>query len=52
MLSRIKIGFPGICKALLEFDDSKLSVDDLKAISTQLPTSEEVCQVGNARKLH
>lgn len=42
MLSRIKMGFPDIRKALLDFDDEKLSVDDLKAISKQLPTSEEV----------
>ncbi len=42
MLSRIKLGFPEIRKALLDIDDSRLSVDDLKAISRQLPTSEEV----------
>lgn len=42
MLSRIKLGFPEIRKALLDVDDRKLSVDDLKAISRQLPTSEEV----------
>jgi hypothetical protein len=42
MLSRIKMSFPDIRKALLELDDHKLSYDDLKAISKQLPTSEEV----------
>jgi hypothetical protein len=42
MLSRIKLGYPQIRKALLNIDDSKLSVDDLKAISKQLPTLEEV----------
>lgn len=43
MLSRIKMDYPEIRRALLEIDDEKLSVDDLKAISKQLPTSEEVC---------
>jgi hypothetical protein len=42
MLSRIKLGLPEIRKALLDIDDEKLSVDDLKAIGRQLPTSEEV----------
>lgn len=45
MLSRIKMGLPDIRKALLTFDDQRLSVDDLKAISKQLPTSEEVVVV-------
>lgn len=42
MLSRIKMGLPDIRRALLELDDKKLSIDDLRAISKQLPTSEEV----------
>ena len=42
MLSRIKIGLSDIRKALLELDDQRLSIDDLRAISRQLPTSEEV----------
>jgi diaphanous 1 len=42
MLSRIKLDLPDIRKALLDIDDNKLSVDDLKAIGRQLPTSEEV----------
>ena len=42
MLSRIKIGLADIRKALLELDDSKLSIDDLRAIGRQLPTAEEV----------
>jgi diaphanous 1 len=42
MLSRIKMEYPEIRRALLEIDDEKLSIDDLKAISKQLPTSEEV----------
>lgn len=46
MLSRIKMGFPDIRKALLDLDDEKLSFDDLKAISRQLPTSDEVCILG------
>jgi hypothetical protein len=43
MLSRIKMGFPEIRQALLDIDDHRLSIDDLKAISKQLPTPEEVC---------
>lgn len=43
MLSRIKMGLPEIRRALLELDDIKLSIDDLRAISKQLPTTEEVC---------
>ena len=39
MLSRIKIGLSDIRKALLELDDQRLSIDDLRAISRQLPTS-------------
>lgn len=42
MLSRIKIGMSEIRRALLELDDQKLSIDDLRAIGRQLPTSEEV----------
>jgi diaphanous 1 len=42
MLSRIKLPFPDIRKALLEIDDVKLTTDDLKAIGRQLPTLEEV----------
>lgn len=42
MLSRIKMNYAEIRKALLSVDDTVLSVDDLKAISKQLPTPEEV----------
>jgi hypothetical protein len=42
MLSRIKMGFPDIRKALLNLDDQALSIEDLKAISKQLPTPDEV----------
>lgn len=42
MLSRFKIGYSAIRQALLDLDDSALSIDDLKAISKQLPTTEEV----------
>ena len=42
MLARIKLGLPDIRKAILDIDDEKLLVDDLKAIVRQLPTSEEV----------
>ncbi|THH10298.1 hypothetical protein EW146_g8409 [Bondarzewia mesenterica] len=45
MLSRIKMGLPEIRDALLSVDDDKLSVDDLRAIGKQLPTSEEVTRL-------
>jgi len=41
MLSRFKITALQIRHALLSFDD-QLSIDDLKAISKQLPSQEEV----------
>jgi len=42
MLARIKLSMPEIRRSLLEIDDQALSVDDLKAISKQLPTLDEV----------
>ena len=45
MLMRIKLGLPEIRKALLDLNDQSLSVDELRAISRQLPTPEEVCTV-------
>ena len=42
MLARIKRDLPALRKAILEHDDEKLSVDELKAISRQLPTTDEV----------
>ncbi|CDO73783.1 hypothetical protein BN946_scf185015.g111 [Trametes cinnabarina] len=45
MLSRVKLGLSDIRRALLELDDMKLSVDELRAISRQLPTSEEVTRL-------
>lgn len=42
MLSRFKIGYSAIRQALLDLDDSVLDIDDLKAISKQLPTADEV----------
>ena len=42
MLARIKLDLPVIRSAILELDDDKLSTDELKAISKQLPTTEEV----------
>ncbi|KAJ8455460.1 hypothetical protein ONZ51_g12454 [Trametes cubensis] len=54
MLSRIKIGLADIRKALLELDDSKLSIDDLRAIGRQLPTAEEMTRLkdfGDLNKL-
>ncbi|TFY52581.1 hypothetical protein EVJ58_g9930, partial [Rhodofomes roseus] len=45
MLSGIKRELPEIRLALLTLDDSKLSVDDLRAIGRQLPTAEEVARL-------
>jgi hypothetical protein len=45
MLARIKLSFPDIRRALLAVDDEKLSVDDIKAISKQLPTAEEAARI-------
>jgi diaphanous 1 len=45
MLSRIKLTFPEIKKCILELNDEKLSVDDLRAISKHLPTGEEVTRI-------
>jgi len=42
MLSRIKLDLGEIRRALLDVDDSKLTPDELRAISRQLPTPEEV----------
>ena len=42
MLSRIKLNLEEIRRALLDVDDSKLTPDELRAISRQLPTPEEV----------
>ena len=42
MLSRIKMDNIEIRRCMLEVDDEKLSIDDLKAIGKQLPSSEEV----------
>ena len=45
MLSRIKISPQDIRKALLSLEDDQLSIDDLKAISRQLPTNEEITRL-------
>lgn len=42
MLAKIKLDLAVIRKAILELDDEKLSMDDLKAIGKQLPSIEEV----------
>ena len=52
MLSRIKLSLPEIRRALLELDDDALTLDELKAISKQLPTSEEVSQRIQASPYH
>ncbi|KAF8138924.1 hypothetical protein EV363DRAFT_1315171 [Boletus edulis] len=54
MLSRFKIGYSAIRQALLDLDDSVLSIDDLKEISKQLPTADEVTRIkdfGDVTKL-
>ncbi|KIY49480.1 hypothetical protein FISHEDRAFT_65448 [Fistulina hepatica ATCC 64428] len=45
MLSRIKLDLPDIRQALLELSDGSFSIDDLRAISRQLPTSDEVTRI-------
>jgi diaphanous 1 len=45
MLSRIKLDLSDLRNALLDIDDNKLPVDDLKAIARQLPTPEEVAPI-------
>ena len=42
MLARIKLSLPEIRRALMEMDDRQLSIDELRAISKQLPTPDEV----------
>lgn len=42
MLARLKLDLSVIRKAIMEIDDDKLSMDELKAIGKQLPTTEEV----------
>ena len=45
MLSRIKLDLPNIRKAIIDLDDDKLSVDNLKLIKRQLPSSEEIARL-------
>ena len=45
MLARIKLSKSEIRQALLEVDDNRLSTDDLRAISRQLPTQEEINRI-------
>lgn len=45
MLSRIKLSNHDIRAAVLSLDDVRLSIDDLKAMSRQLPTQEEVARL-------
>lgn len=54
MLTRMKLHHSDIKKALLEVDDNRLSTDDLKAISKQLPSQDEVSRIrdfGDVSKL-
>lgn len=45
MLARIKLNKSEIKRAILELDDTRLSTDDLRAISRQLPTQEEINRI-------
>jgi diaphanous 1 len=45
MLSRFKLDLPSIRKAILDVDDNQLSVDSLKLIKRQLPSSEEMARL-------
>lgn len=54
MLARMKLHHSDIKKALLEMDDNRLSTDDLKAISKQLPSQDEISRIrdfGDVSKL-
>lgn len=54
MLSRFKNNYSTIRCALLDLDSSRLSIDDLRAISKHLPTSEEIARIrdfGDVTKL-
>lgn len=42
MLARIKLAPQDIRRAILEIDDQRLSVDDLRAISRNTPTDDEI----------
>lgn len=45
VLTRIKLPFPELRTALLQCDESKLSLDNLKSIRSCLPTAEELSLV-------
>ena len=45
MLAKFKLSLPEIRKALLEINDAVFTMDDLKIISKQLPTVEEVSHI-------
>jgi len=45
MLTRMKLHHSDIKKALLAVDDDRLSTDDLKAISKQLPNQDETSRI-------
>ncbi|KZV82357.1 FH2-domain-containing protein [Exidia glandulosa HHB12029] len=54
MLSRIKLSFPDLRRALLEIDDVRLSMDDLRAIGKHLPSNDEIARIrdfGDVSKL-
>lgn len=52
MLRRIKLSLPEIKHALLTLDDSMLTSDDLRAISRQIPTPDEVRCFACSAHLH
>lgn len=44
MLARLRLSHPSIRDAILHLDDSNLSIDNLKAIKQNAPTTDEVSQ--------
>lgn len=54
MLARIKMSLPDIRNAIVELDDNKLGIDDLRAMTRYLPTPDEVARIkdhGDVSKL-
>jgi diaphanous 1 len=51
MLSSIKLAIPEIKLAVVELDDGKLTIDDLKAIGSWAPTADEIRQLSGKTDL-
>lgn len=52
MLARLRLPHAAIRDAILRLDDAQLSVDNLKAIKHNAPTSDEVSPSAAADTLH